>query len=77
MKTKRQQQGSWLHTNVIPVLVVAWGSRWRSWFRQCATSQKVAGSIGIFHRHDPSDRNIALGSTQPQTYMSTRNISWG
>ena len=33
---------------------VAWGTRWRSWLRRCATSQKVAGSIpdgviGIFH----------------------------
>jgi hypothetical protein len=30
------------------------GTRWRSWFRHCATSRKVAGSIpdgliGIFH----------------------------
>ena len=22
-----------------------WGTRWCSWFRQCATSRKVAGSI--------------------------------
>ena len=45
-------------------------------------SRKVAGSIpdgviGIFHRHNPSDRNMALGSTQPLTEMSTRNIFWG
>ena len=31
-----------------------WGTRWRSWFRHCATIQKVAGSIpdgviGLFH----------------------------
>ena len=37
---------------------------------------KVAGSIpdgimGIFHRH-----NMALGSTQLLTEMSTRNIYW-
>jgi len=25
----------------------------------------------------PSDRAVALGSTQPVTEMSTRNISWG
>jgi len=36
----------------------------------CATNRKVAGSIpdgviGIFHRHNPSDRTMALGSTQP------------
>jgi hypothetical protein len=48
----------------------------------CAVSRKDAGSIpdyvsGIFHRHNPSDRTMALGSTQPLTEMSTRNISWG
>ena len=57
-----------------------WGTRWRSWLRHCATSQKVAGPdgvIGIFHWHNPSGRTMALGSTQPLTEMSTRNISWG
>ena len=49
--------------------------------RHCATSRKVAGSIpdgfnGIFHWHNPSGRTMALGSTQPLTEMSTRNISW-
>jgi len=49
-------------------------------YSHCATSRKVAGSIrggviGIFHRHNPSGRTIALGSTQPLTEMSTRNIS--
>jgi hypothetical protein len=58
------------------------GTRWRSWLRHCATSRKVTGSIpdgviGIFHLHNPSGRTIALGSTQPLTEMSTRNISWG
>ena len=48
----------------------------------CATSQKVAGSIPdgvirIFHWHNPSGRTVALGLTQPLTEMSTRNISWG
>jgi hypothetical protein len=32
---------------------------------------------GIFHWHNPSDRTMALGSTQPLTEMSTRSISWG
>jgi hypothetical protein len=50
--------------------------------RHCATSRKVAGSIpdsvtGIFHWHNPSGRTMALGSNQPLTEMSTRNISWG
>jgi hypothetical protein len=34
------------------------------------------GVIGIFHLHNPFGRTIALGSTQPLTEMSTRNISW-
>jgi len=32
---------------------------------------------GIFHWHNSSGRTMALGSTQPLTEMSTRNISWG
>jgi len=45
-------------------------------------SRKVAGSIpagviGIFHWHNPSDRTMALGSTQPRIEMSTRSISLG
>ena len=40
------------------------------WLRCCATNRKVAGSIpdgviGIFHSHNPSDRTMALRSTQP------------
>jgi hypothetical protein len=31
----------------------------------------------IFHWPNPSGRTMALGSTQPLTEMSTRNISWG
>ena len=31
----------------------------------------------IFQWHIPSDRTIALGSTQPLVKMSTRKISWG
>ena len=46
------------------------------------TVVKVAGSIpdgvnGILHWHNPSDRTMALVSTQPVTEMSTRRISWG
>ena len=47
----------------------------------CLTNRKVAGSVpdvtGIFHRHNPSGRNMAPGSTQPPTEMSTRDISRG
>jgi hypothetical protein len=50
--------------------------------RHWATNRKVAGSIpdgviGIFHWINPSGRTTTLGSTQPLTEMSTRNISWG
>jgi len=31
----------------------------------------------IFYCHNPSGRTMALGSTQPLTEMSTRNIFWG
>ena len=33
--------------------------------------------IGIVHRHNPSRRTMTLGSTQPLTETSTRNISCG
>jgi hypothetical protein len=54
---------------------------WHSWFRHCATRWKVTGSItdgitGIFCWHNTSSLTMALGSTQPLTEMSTRNISW-
>ena len=49
---------------------------WRSWLRHCTTSRKVAGSIpdgftGIFHWHNLSGHNMALGLTQPLTELST------
>jgi len=36
-----------------------------------------AGVSGFLLTQNPSDRTMALGSTQPLTEMSTRNISWG
>ena len=42
-----------------------------------ALRYKPAGVIGIFQWHNPSGRNMALGSTHPLTEMSTRCISWG
>jgi hypothetical protein len=49
-----------------------------SWLRHYATSQKVAGSspdeVEFFY---PSSRTMALGSTQPLTEMSTRNLPGG
>ena len=46
------------------------------------TKLHFAGSIPdgvneIFHWHNPSGRTMALGSTQPLTEKSNRNISWG
>ena len=57
------------------------GTAVAQWVRCCVTNRKVAGSIpdgviGILHWH-PSDRTMALGSTQLLTEMSTRRISWG
>jgi len=58
------------------------GTAVAQWLRCCATNRMVAGSnpdgvIGILLEHNPSDRTVALGSTQPLTEMSTRSISWG
>jgi hypothetical protein len=52
------------------------------WLWHCATSRKFAGLIsdgvtGIFYWHKPSGRTMTLGTTQPLTEISTRNISWG
>jgi len=57
-------------------------TRQRSWLRHCFTSHKFACLIPnviirIFHWHNPSGRNMALGLSQPLTELSTRNISWG
>ena len=46
------------------------GTAVAQWLRCYATNRKVAGSIpagviGVFHSHNPSDRTMALGSTQP------------
>ena len=58
------------------------GTAVAQWLRRCAKNREVTGSIpdgviGIFHWHNPSDRTMALGTTQPLTEMSTRSISWG
>jgi hypothetical protein len=52
------------------------------WLKYCAAYQKVAGSIPdgfmeLFIDINPSDRTVALGSTQPLIEMSTWVISWG
>jgi hypothetical protein len=53
-----------------------------SWPRQYATSRKVAASfpdevIAFFNWPNPSSRTMDLGSTQPLTEMSTRNLPAG
>jgi hypothetical protein len=58
------------------------GTTVAQWLRYCATNQKVAGSIpdGVmefFIDINPSDRTMALRSTQPLTEMSTKDITWG
>jgi hypothetical protein len=64
------------------ILRIKMGHAVVQWLRHWATNRKVAGSIPdgvirIFHLHNPFSRTMALGSTQPLTEMSTRNISWG
>jgi membrane-bound lytic murein transglycosylase B len=59
---------------------VEFGTAVAQWLRCCATNQKVAGSnpdgvMEFFIDINPSDRTMALGSTQPLTEMSTRNLS--
>jgi hypothetical protein len=58
------------------------GTAVAQWLRYCATNKKIAGSItdGVMEfiiDVNPSDRTMALGSTQSLTEMSTRSISWG
>jgi hypothetical protein len=64
---------SWLQLN-FGVFSVNTGS----WLRHYATSRKVAVSIpdevDFFNWFNPSNLTIALGTTQPQTEMSTRNL---
>jgi hypothetical protein len=72
------RNNSWCRTYVH----LQYSTRWRSWLRHYGTNRNVAGSIpdgvfGIFHSHNPFGRTMALGSTQPLTEMSTRNIFWG
>jgi hypothetical protein len=80
---KFEWKGSCNCKHYLDYITVIYDGTWqRSWLKHCATSQKVAGSIldgviGIFHWHNPSGRTMALGSTQPLTEMSTRNISLG
>jgi hypothetical protein len=60
---------------------ISW-RRYKTALRHYATSRKVAGSIpyeviGFFNWPNPPSRTMALGSTQPLTGMSTRNLTGG
>jgi len=55
--------------------------RWGSCLRHCAANRKPVRSISdgviwIFIYLILPTRTVALGSNQPLTDMSTRNISW-
>jgi hypothetical protein len=55
------------------------GTRYHSWLTHYATNRKVAGSIPyevieFFNSFNPSSSTMALGSTQPLTEISTRNL---
>jgi hypothetical protein len=56
------------------------GRPWCCWLRRYATSRKEAGSIpdevvAFFSYPNLCSRSVALGSTQPLTDISTRNLS--
>jgi hypothetical protein len=54
--------------------VVGWGTMLQARKSRFRFPMK---SLDIFNWPDPSSRNMFLGSTQPLTEMSTRNLPWG
>jgi hypothetical protein len=61
---------------------VSWlSTHYMGLYRYYATSWKVAGSspdeVDFFNLPNPSSSTMALGSTQPLTEMSTRNLPGG
>jgi hypothetical protein len=83
--TRKDREKPWpmslpkLESNISRIPIYVGSTRWRSWLRHYATSRKVVGSIpdevtGFFNWSNPSSRTMALGSAQPLTEMSTRNI---
>jgi len=55
-----------LRHRILLSLCIQDGTGVAQWLRFCATNRKFAGSIpdvviGIFHRHNPSDRTIPHG----------------
>jgi hypothetical protein len=69
------------HTN-LDFLIFEVGHAVAQLFEALRYIRNDAGSIpdgvtGIFHRHNPTGRTMALVLTQPLIEMSTSNISWG
>jgi hypothetical protein len=85
MSSRKTNNGPELHpvqTTLVIIFKTLRGTAMAHWLRCCASNRKVAGSIpagvnGFFIDVKPSDRTMALGSTQPLTEMSTASISWG
>jgi len=62
----------------LSVICFIWGMQSRSWLRHCEGHRfNSRWCQRTFSFHNPSGGTMALGSTQPLTEMSTRNISWG
>jgi hypothetical protein len=64
---------------VLIIIIIIGVTPWRNGLRYYTTSRKVAGSIpvevfGYFNWPNSSSRTIGLGSTQPLTEMSIRNL---
>jgi hypothetical protein len=69
-------QWYWLF-NISVCVCIHGGTWWHSWLSHCAASSIPDGVIGILHCLNRSNHNMARGSTQPLSEMSTRSISWG
>jgi hypothetical protein len=70
-----------LFTLIKCVCMLVGGMRYRSWLKHYATSLKAAGSSpdeeDFFNLPNLSNRTMALGSAQPLTEMSIRNLPGG
>jgi hypothetical protein len=72
---------TWLKNVLFLIIICA--SRGKLLVAQLVEAQRYkprsipSGVIGNYHWHNPSSRTVALGSTQPLTEMSTRDVSWG
>jgi hypothetical protein len=53
--------------------VVSWGTT----LQAGRSRDRIPDAVDFFNLPNPSSRTVALGSTQPLTEMSTRNIPGG